>query len=152
PVELQLFSPLAGPFPADPTIAVRAATPQAIAEASESLDAFVIGGGDLISFRPQIARVYDEHFDGPLSAHAACWALPAIHARRRLPIVWNAPGVPYDFDGVQPLLVRAICERVDYLAVRDQTSRARLASAGVDAQVQVVPDSAVLLAKHFPEA
>ncbi len=151
-IEIQLFSPLAGRYPADPRVAVHASTAEAIVRASMEFDAFIIGGGDLISFNPKIARIYDEQFDVGIGAHAACWALPVIHRVRPLPILWNAVGVPYEADSAQATLLKNICDDVDYLAVRDEISRERLERAGVlKSNISVVPDTAVLLAKHFPK-
>ena len=150
-VELTLFSPLAGSFTADPAISVQAITPTIFEKVQERFDAFIIGGGDLVSFRKQIAPIYDKHWHDPISAHTACWAFPSIYRSPSTRVLWNALGVPYAFSLEQASIVRELCTEVDYVSVRDDLSRERLLRAGIDKQVHIAPDTALLLPKHFPK-
>jgi GT2 family glycosyltransferase/polysaccharide pyruvyl transferase WcaK-like protein len=149
-VELTLFSPLAGPFPADPSISVKAITPDIFEKNGQSFDAFIVGGGDIISFRKEIAPVYNKNWHELISAHAACWALASACRSTTTPILWNAPGVPYDFSSSQSFIVQELCSEVEYLSVRDDLSRERLLRTKFDKEVFLTPDTALLLPKHFP--
>lgn len=111
--------------------------------------AFVIGGGDLISFSPNIAPFYKEHWAHRLSPHTACWALPAIHRGENIPLIWNAPGVPNPFSIEEAFLIRTLCQDVDYLSVRDELSATHLQQAQIEKEIVVVPDTICCLSKHF---
>jgi hypothetical protein len=60
------------------------------------------------------------------------------------PVVWHAPGVPAELDDDAERIRAAVTNRA-LLAVRDERSRTRLEAAGVEREVDVVPDSALLL-------
>jgi hypothetical protein len=66
-------------------------------------------------------------------------------AERSCPVVWHAPGVPAELDAATALRVRRAAGRRALVGVRDEASRRRLEIAGVDAAVEVVPDTALLL-------
>lgn len=149
-VELTLFSPLAGAFPPDPSVRVHAIEPRELERAAESFDAFVVGGGDLISFRGLVAPVYEREWQAEIGAHSACWALPLLYRPPELPVFWNAPGVPYAFNREQALIASSLVADVDAISVRDDASKARLREAGVEGEIHVVPDTALLLRKLFP--
>lgn len=144
--KLQLFSPLTEP---------NSKTIKPILNSSSlfslfSPDAIMIGGGDIISFSNQIAACYQQKWPYKMSPHTACWAVPSIQRPSGIPIIWNAPGVPFKFTHDQAILVRTLAAEVDYLSVRDEISLSHLREAGVKQEIAVVPDTAILLPKYFP--
>lgn len=112
-------------------------------------DAIIVGGGDIISFAVNFASLYRQYWHHKMSPHVACWAMPAIHCHSHIPLIWNAPGVPTLFTEEQALVVRALCERVDYLSVRDELSKLHLQKAKVGNEIIVVPDTVCDISRHF---
>lgn len=143
---LQQFSPLAGPE-ITPIINQNGN----IFSEHMPLEATLIGGGDIISFASEIASIYKDQWKYPISPHNACWALPIIHRNPGAPVIWNAPGVPKSFTKDQTDLVRYLAHESDYLSVRDETSLKRLQEAGVKKEISVIPDTALMISKHYPK-
>jgi len=111
--------------------------------------AIVIGGGDIISFDPRIASCYCEQWNNKINPHSACWAIPGIFRPSGVPLVWNAPGIPYPFTADQAFFVRSMAEEVDYLTVRDEISLIHLHKTDVQKEITIVPDTCCLLSKHY---
>jgi Polysaccharide pyruvyl transferase len=70
---------------------------------------------------------------------------------RETPVLWHAVGVPHDPTDEEAGRLRAALAARPYVSVRDEFSLKRLRDAGVDRDVAVVPDTAVLLPRLFPE-
>jgi GT2 family glycosyltransferase/polysaccharide pyruvyl transferase WcaK-like protein len=141
--ELQLFSPLDKREHVYPIFQKDGSVTPCFAEA------VVIGGGDLISFGTDITTDYDQGWHQLIGAHSACWAIPSIHLAKTASILWNAPGVPVPFTEEQAVLVRALTSQADYLSVRDEISKNLLRQAGVKGSIEIVPDTALLMPRHF---
>lgn len=139
-LKLKLFSPLA-----DQGLGVSSI----LDKGEEKIDAIVVGGGDIISFSTDIAAIYNNDWKGSFSAHSACFALPGIYRQSGIPLIWNAPGIPADFNEDQAWLVKLLADETDYLSVRDEISKERLKKAGVSKEIHVVPDTVLSLPKHF---
>jgi hypothetical protein len=91
----------------------------------EDYQGFLVGGGNIIRVTPSNLETYNKGVV-PVLGYANLWAgLAAKNDDNRLPICWNAPGVPTPFPSSLHPLLRACLERVDYLSVRDDPSRAR---------------------------
>ena len=121
-------------------------------EQSLPFDAFVLGGGDIVRFDGQfLAEIYDSPAD-PLEAQGlGAVFLNELGALARIfPVFWNAAGIPHDFTAEQFPAVRDAVDHVRYLSVRDTASKRRLEQAGVNRDVWVAPDSAVLVRELFP--
>lgn len=140
--KLKLFSPLA---------AKNLGVSSILDNDEEKIDAILIGGGDIISFSRDIAAIYNSEWKECFSAHSACFALPGIHRKSGVPVLWNAPGIPADFTCDQAWLIKLLADEADYLSVRDETSRQRLRKAGVSKEIHIVPDTVLSLPKHFPK-
>src|SRR5688572_9413142 len=138
PIELSRFSYHRKAPPAWP-YEVRAVSD--LPELAGSLDAMLIGGGDLIRFDKNVAPGY-----GPPSSdiHHPCgyWLSPAlIAAQHGCPVVWNAPGVFGEIpDWAEPLMGLAL-EVSKYVAVRDEPSRQALLRFAGDTEIAVTPDT-----------
>jgi Rps23 Pro-64 3,4-dihydroxylase Tpa1-like proline 4-hydroxylase len=108
----------------------------------DTLDAVLLGGGDLIHFVKNIALDYLPQ--NPALHHpTSLWLTPALIALEQgLPLIWNAPGVPQDIPHWAWPAVRATLLSSSYVAVRDEPSRQILMAVAPDTQVSVVPDTA----------
>ncbi len=112
---------------------------------AEHFDAVLIGGGDLLRFDPS-----EPGYDALGRQSPAQPYDPFLDFRwgdNRPDILWNAPGVPFPFEPSRRLLVRRALSQVRYAAVRDEVSKGYLLEAGVEGNVEVVPDNGVLLAE-----
>jgi len=112
----------------------------------QAMDGVLIGGGNIIHARSVTLPDYAK-------AGVADWAYGGLWlgatlaaARRRVPVAWNAPGVPHGFDLAEQPVLHAALQAASHLAVRDDESAAFLAP-GV---AQVVPDTALGLAALWP--
>ena len=114
------------------------------------VDGIVLGGGDIMrvgaaaaaDLVPGAAGLYRyDAFIGELAVLAEA-----------IPVVWNAVGVPVPFDERAAGVVRLLAARSRYVSVRDETSRHHLQAAGVDTEIDVVPDPALVLDRVFPNA
>lgn len=102
----------------------------------------LVGGGHLLHCDPATVAPYTRSPRLRSISYASLWIDAATKTRRsggRL--LFNAPGVPRSFPPVATPLVRWALNRADYLAVRDQGSKLRLQAAGVDTNIDVVPDT-----------
>jgi Polysaccharide pyruvyl transferase/2OG-Fe(II) oxygenase superfamily len=108
----------------------------------DTLDAVLLGGGDLIHCIKNIALDYLPQ--NPALHHpTSLWLTPALIALEQgLPLIWNAPGVPQEIPRWARAAVRAALMSSSYVAVRDESSRQILAAIAPDADVCVVPDTA----------
>lgn len=66
-------------------------------------------------------------------------------AEATCPVVWHAPGVPAELDEPAALRVRAALANRALVAVRDERSRQLLEQAGVEREIAVAPDSALVM-------
>lgn len=79
------------------------------------------------------------------------WFLDALGAAEEsCPVAWHAVGVPAELDPATSARVRRALASRALVAVRDEQSRRLLEAAGVEREVAVVPDSALLLPRVLP--
>jgi polysaccharide pyruvyl transferase len=106
-----------------------------------SLDLLLVGGGDIIRFDSRVARDYRP--SSPRIHHpTGFWLAPIFMAHAaRVPVVWNAPGVPGPIPRWARALVRASVAVSAYVSVRDAPSRDLLGSVAPDSLVELVPDT-----------
>jgi lipopolysaccharide transport system ATP-binding protein len=79
------------------------------------------------------------------------WFIEVLaEAEAGCPVVWHSPGVPVDLDPDTAARVRSALAGRALVTVRDDASRSRLVAAGVEREVEVVPDSAFLLPRVLP--
>lgn len=116
-----------------------------------SLQLLLVGGGDIVRFDHLVALDY---VPGSPAIHhpTGFWLAPIFLAHTaRVPVAWNAPGVPGEVPSWGRILVRAGIAVSSYTSVRDEASRARLTRAAPDAEVAVVPDSGFNAAMLLPD-
>src|SRR5688572_13223564 len=91
-----------------------------------TLDLLLVGGGDIIRFDPLIALNYRPN--SPDIHHpTGFWLAPIFLAHTaKVPVAWNAPGLPLEIPSWAHALVRASVAVSAYVSVRDQASHDRL--------------------------
>lgn len=116
-------------------------------------DAIIVGGGALIHFHTihQKLGLSNETFqEYPIFE---TWIIPSIVSRTYgIPLLWDCPGVPYDFEPALSADVKRLTDTVDYIAVRNEASRQSLLACGIASErVRVFPDSAFILPQVYPK-
>ena len=125
--------------------------PENAARLAAAADAVVVAGTDVLT--TDDAALGADYGLSPAEAH-----------RRRLsgfflegpqpntPMAWSAVGVPFDFGEADASRLRGALRDPSYLSVRDDVSRRRLAQAGIERDVTVVPDPVALASRVFEPA
>ena len=108
---------------------------------AKGVDAFVLGGGELghagstlVRTDKGLQRIDFWPFVSDLGALAGV-----------RPVAWNAVGVPVDIPEELAPALREALHDIDLLTVRDEHSRDRLLAAGVERDIDVTPDTGVLV-------
>jgi polysaccharide pyruvyl transferase WcaK-like protein len=116
------------------------------------VDGVVVGGGQILRASPTPLGIYDRGGVSPFVAYPSLWLGAAyVAARDGLPLCWNAPGVPASFDPAAARFMRWAASVTDHASVRDHASRRLLEEAGVQAGLNVVPDTAVEVSRLWTE-
>jgi glycosyltransferase involved in cell wall biosynthesis len=141
-LETVLFSPSSGVYK------FNGAEIHAITELESignTLEGFVLGGGDVIRFdTPPAFNPSEMHFP----PYAQLAILPGLLAGMSgKPLVWNAPGIPHALTPAQRMIVEGIMSVSTYVTVRDDQSKDHLGAK--DEQINIVPNTGFLLADVF---
>lgn len=113
-------------------------------------DAIIVGGGDLIHFHKIMTNM--PHISNELVEYEALymWLAPLFTAvKYNIPLIWNAPGVPFEFNDRESMCVKAILDVVDYICVRDEESRQILLSTGTSKNISVCIDTVLSIRDVF---
>ena len=103
--------------------------------------ALIIGGGDIIRSDVQATSVYDER----KSISFELWAKTILIGNKYdIPILFNAPGVPFDFDENMQKVAGELLESCRYLSVRDSNS-AKYLNQCTSKVINVVPDTVLTI-------
>lgn len=146
---VDIFSPIGGKMPFSPERPVFKIRELGRMHHENPYNAFVIGGGDLVRLDSEVAS--KEKYN-TLDATLWLWVYPIILGfLERVPVLFNAPGVPFRFLEKQSEVVRYLLELTDYVAVRDVQSREFLLDSGFNGNIQVVPDTVNLVGDLFPK-
>src|SRR5918999_1631630 len=130
-------------------------SPERARELAAAHQLVVVGGGELIHLNdPLLARVYDTTPDELRRMAPSRWFVEGLgpELEAGCPVVWHGVGVPCAPDEEEARRLRAALAGRSYVTVRDRYSAQRLADAGVDQPVEVVPDSALLVNRILPQA
>lgn len=122
--------------------------PSRLRQLASAADLTLVGGGDLIDFDTDpLAAAYGVDRGALSRIDPPGWFVEGLGAEleRHHPVVWNAIGVPADIGPDHAGLVRDAVARRPYVAVRDESSAARLRDCGVERDIEVVPDLGVLM-------
>ena len=111
------------------------------------VDGILIGGGNIIHARK--SGLYEEFGVAP-TAYSSLWLGATMFAcANKIPVAWNAPGVPHKIPASMRLLARACFDAADYISVRDEKSQLNL-RAKSHLEVAVVPDTALEISRLWP--
>ena len=67
-----------------------------------------------------------------------------------IPVIFNAPGVPYYFDKKYQKIIKSIMDKVEYISVRDEESKSILEACGIK-NIKVVPDTILCINEIFTQ-
>ncbi len=124
-----------------------------VLSAPEKHTVAMVGGGNLIHGMPAGVAAYQASVETALVSYSWLWLGAArLAAVQGIPLCWNAPGVPAAFGEHAANALRQATCAVQYLAVRDATSRDHLRTAGVARAIAVVPDTAFDVARLWSTA
>jgi polysaccharide pyruvyl transferase WcaK-like protein len=115
----------------------------------------VVGGGELIHLQdPMLAPVYETTSDELTRMAPSRFFVEGLGPELEVqcPVVWHGVGVPWVPPDPQAERLRTALSARPYVTVRDRHSAQRLAEAGVDRPIDVVPDSALLMDRIMPAA
>lgn len=145
-IDVDIFSPYGGAKPFEEHIFVYQISQLEQMIKTENYSAIVIGGGDLIRIDSSIAQDYEQTITNSL----LLWQWPIILAKKYgIPVIFNAPGVPFQFKEHNQRIVKYLIDNVDYVSVRDYSSAQILKDCDLN-KVNVVPDSVFFIDKAFP--
>jgi polysaccharide pyruvyl transferase WcaK-like protein len=143
--------PLAGGRVVEP---LGAWSPERAAELARGYDLVAIGGGEIIhTLDDAYASYYGTSIGEARRLRPSAFFIdgPGPALEERCPVAWHSVGLPFDLEGEIAERVRSALERRAYVSVRDEISRERLVRAGVDREIAVVPDSALLVDRVVSE-
>ena len=119
-------------------------SPARLAELAAQLDVVAIGGGDIIHGRDAgLADHYGLEPEDLRRRHTHRFFCEGLVDHGVL-TAWLAVGVPEPPDAGMEELLRDAVGRFEYVSVRDEGSAERLREAGVEADIEIVPDPAFL--------
>lgn len=135
--ELYLFSPMECQMPFFAEKHVYSIKDLDVFLTKNSVDAIIIGGGDLVRLDNHIGKSYVSTDNA-----VALWAIPVLLGKQRgIPVLFNCPGVPFEFGNQNKHFVKAILDKVDYLSVRDDYSRELIERCEVENKINVTVDT-----------
>ena len=158
-VEVRPFSPLGWLHPTrmdggEPAESLGAWSESRLGELAAELHCVLIGGGEIIHTRDELlAPAYGATPQELRELSPSGYFIEGLgpELERRCPVLWHAVGVPFDPTTDEASRLRAALASRPYVTVRDELSRTRLVRAGVDTEVTVVPDSALLVSRLLAE-
>ncbi len=128
-------------------------TPERARRLASTHHLVLVGGGELIHLNdPMLAPVYEATADELRRMAPSRWFVEGLgpELERGCPVVWHGVGVPWSPGAAEAARLRGALARRPYITVRDRHSAQRLAEAGVERPIDVVPDSALLLGRIMP--
>jgi hypothetical protein len=131
---------------------LNALRPIGLDDFERSIDHFsglVIGGGHMIHTQ-QIEHFIDSRERMPSWTGSGLWLGSSfLAARKNLPILWNAPGVPHPLPQSRHKLANLAMQTANYCSVRDKGSANMLLQTG-SGQIEIVPDTIGLIDEVWP--
>jgi polysaccharide pyruvyl transferase WcaK-like protein len=124
---------------------------QAVAMAADA-DLVVVGLGEVLHVDDAAwARFYGVGNDDIARRSPSRFFIEATAAdgEEARPVAWHAVGVPFDLTADDAARLGPALAGRAYVSVRDELSRKRLADAGIDRDVVVVPDPCFVAPRHL---
>jgi lipopolysaccharide transport system ATP-binding protein len=152
-VEVLPFSPL-GSSPAGPDGPAGASSwalghwsDERAARLAARSSVVLCGGGEIVTGDgTSYAPFYDIDRRDAADLGIDRWYIETLGAAEATcPVVWHAPGVPAELDPATAQRVRTALADRAVVAVRDERSRQLLEQAGVEREIAVAPDSALVM-------
>lgn len=112
---------------------------------TQGIDAIILGGGDLIRFDNKI--VATDNYSSKNTAFDLVFYPILVANKYNIPLLWNCPGVPFEFTDDDKFLLKEYLEQVDYISVRDNKSRNILRGTGTEKNISVFPDSVLSISE-----
>lgn len=138
-IEVVAVSPRGGPPPVPGALPSLGLTE--MFDERRPVDAVLIGGGYMVHTFP---LTFIEDYDAGAVTDwggAGLWLGATLAAALRdVPVLWNAPGVPFPLRRSQADAVAAALRAADYVSLRDRGS-ADLLGAPADVAIDIVPDT-----------
>lgn len=123
-------------------------SPGNAARVAEAADAVIVAGTDVLTTDDgALGADYGLSADEAHRRHLSEFFLEG--PRPKAPMAWSAAGVPFDFAEADASRLRGALQDASYLSVRDEVSLRRLAQAGIERDVKVVPDPVALASRAF---
>lgn len=141
--------PLDGGFVAEP---LGHWSSERIRELAHDVDVVAVGGGEIIHDHDEYYSVwYEIEPEEALRLQPSRFFIEGLgeDVGATPPVAWHSVGIPFDLEGELARRVRDACAHRPYISVRDEHSRSRLVAAGVEREIAVVPDSALLIDRLF---
>ena len=128
-------------------------TPERARQLAAAHHLVVVGGGELIHLHdPLLAAVYETSIDELRRMAPSRFFVEGLgpELEADCPVVWHGVGVPWAPGAEEAERLKGALAGRPYVTVRDRHSAQRLAEAGVDRPIEVVPDSALLIDRILP--
>ena len=149
--EMYLFSPFSGRQAFDENIEVYSLFDLEKMHKMIGFDAIVVGGGEVIHLHSFKHMYENEYIEYPIYN---CWVIPSIVAKKNnILLLWNNPGIPFEFSNIYKRAAKTLMDEVDYLSVRNLFSLDSLLKIGIQREkINLCPDTAFLLPKIYKES
>ena len=145
-VDIILFSPNGGKKPFEENRNVYPVHELEKMHLKYHFDAIIIGGGDVIRLDSNVLSDYESSY----MAAELMWIEPILIANRySIPVIFNAPGVPFSFSNFKKDNVKKLIECLDYCSVRDNESKENLLSCQIKKDIKVIPDTIIKIYETF---
>jgi len=149
-VNLFLFSPVSGIKPFTNDEKVYSVKDMEKLHLKHGFDAIVIGGGDLIHFVNFVANTDNYFAEYP---GIDFWMFPSfVAAKYNIKLLWNCPGVPFDFPEALAPTFTEIVDFADYLSVRDKQSKDSLCKLCDSDKITIAPDGVFSISNIISKA
>ncbi len=109
------------------------------------LDAIIFGGGDLLRFDNNLA--IKKNYNSENTSFDLLFYSIFIASKYNIPLLFNCPGVPFEFSDNDKIMLKEYLKHVDYVSVRDNKSRNIIKSTGTKKTINVFPDSVISISE-----
>lgn len=115
-------------------------------------DAIILGGGDFIHLKKVIMLMPHISDDWMTYEVLYMWVIPSLVSKKyNIPLLWNAPGVPIEFNDLEKRVVNLLTQYSDYISVRDYQAKKVLQTAVRSDLIHVIPDTVLSISELLPK-
>lgn len=146
--EIVLFSPVGGIKPFTDNEFIHPIEDLDKVHQIAPISAIVIGGGDVLRLDNAFVSNSKKYLNNGYTSEL--WIVPILFANtHKIPVYFNAPGVPFYFYPSLKNFLTNILDSVQYVNVRDETSKDIIKKLIPEADIPIVPDTISLLNESF---